>query len=348
VKALILKEAGVDPAFDLVEIDDPSVSEDGVVLEVEAVGVCHHDISVMDGTLRRGVKDDVILGHEIAGTVVDVGPSTQGIKLGDKAVTTLTTSCGLCETCLGGLEYRCPQAHGLGHGIDGGFAEYISVRRNNLVKLEDHMDLIGASLIACPIGVTVRALEDLCEVSAGQSVVVFGSGGGLGVHAAQVASSLGAEVIAFTRSPNKIQRLQELGFGQVFLLEEGLDPSDLVYALTQDLGADIAFNPVGSAVFEAALRCLGNGGKMVVLGEVEGNHSSVNIAELIFRDGSVIGSSGAGIRHIESACEQVSSGIITPVVEARMPFEEIVQAYKLIKSGDVFGRIVLTPAGKPT
>jgi len=338
VKALILKEAGVDPAFDLVEIDDPSVSEDGVVLEVEAVGVCHHDISVMDGTLRRGVKDDVILGHEIAGTVVDVGPSTQGIKLGDKAVTTLTTSCGLCETCLGGLEYRCPQAHGLGHSIDGGFAEYISVRRNNLVKLEDHMDLIGASLIAC--------LEDLCEISAGQSVVVFGSGGGLGVHAAQVASSLGAEVIAFTRSPNKIQRLQELGFGQVFLLEEGLDPSDLVYALTQDLGADIAFNPVGSAVFEAALRCLGNGGKMVVLGEVEGNHSSVNIAELIFRDGSVIGSSGAGIRHIESACEQVSSGIITPVVEARMPFEEIGQAYKLIKSGDVFGRIVLTPASK--
>ena len=81
---------------------------------------------------------------------------------------------------------------------------------------------------------------------------------------------------------------------------------------------------------------------------MEGNHSSVNIAELIFRDGSVVGSSGAGIRHIESASNRVSSGIITPVVEATMPFEEIVQAYKLIKSGDVFGRIVLTPAGKPT
>ncbi len=86
---------------------------------------------------------------------------------------------------------------------------------------------------------------------------------------------------------------------------------------------------------------------MVVLGEVEGNHSSVNIAELVFRDGSVIGSSGAGIRHIESASKQVSSGIITPIVEATMPFEEIVQVYKLIKSGDVLGRIVLTPFGKP-
>ena len=341
MKALILKESGKNPVFDLVDVREPTAPADGVVLKVDACGICHHDLAVMDGTLKRGVKNNLILGHEVAGTVVDVGSSVSGFNVGDQAVAMLTTFCGICEICIEGYEYRCPQSHGIGHGIDGGLAEYVFARAVNLLKLPKGFDHMGASLLACPIGVSIRALHDIARICFGQKVVVYGAGGGLGIHAAQIAAAAGAEVFGFTTSPHKLEGLEQLGFGPVFLASDGLDISEIVFACTDDKGADIVFNPVGSSVFQSAFKSLARGGKMLVLGEVSGRDVSINLAEMMFRDASVIGSTGAGLKHIKMACAEVVSESVMPVIGEVLTLEEVTKAYRLLKSKEVLGRVVV-------
>ena len=244
MKSLILKEPGEIPEFQVVDAPEPTLVPQGVIIKVAAAGVCHHDISVMDGTLRRGTKKNVVLGHEISGTVVDVGSEIEDFHLGDKVVTTLTTSCGVCDICIDGQEYICEYALGYGHGIDGGFTEYLLVKEQNLVNVGS-LDLIQSALLSCPIAVTIKALFDKTLLKSRESCAVFGAGGGLGIHAAQIAQSVSDNSMAFTSSPNKLEKISQYGIEQLFLLDDGIDPIDLVMALTDEEGVNVTFNPVG-------------------------------------------------------------------------------------------------------
>ena len=127
MKGLILRKPGEVPELEVADLPDPVLIDDGVIIKIAAAGICHHDISVMDGTLKRGTKKDVVLGHEISGIVVDVGSAIENFYPGDKVVTTLTTSCGKCRICISGQDYICQYGLGYGHGVDGGFTEYLLV-----------------------------------------------------------------------------------------------------------------------------------------------------------------------------------------------------------------------------
>ena len=339
--SLVLKTAGEKPDFDLVKGELPEPVSGFVTVKVGAVGLCHHDISVIDGTLSRGVKKDVILGHEISGYVYAIGNGVQDVNIGDKVVTTLTNSCGTCEVCIAGNDYQCPNSFGFGHGIDGGLAEYISVSRHNFVKLPENFDLAKSALLACPIGVVIRALRDVAKLSSGNNFVVYGAGGGLGVHAMQVASYYGAETIGFTHSAHKIADLTKLGLGQILLMDQDLDSSELVMAFTEDVGANIVFNPVGSSVFQAGIRSLSDYGTMLVLGEIEGKTSSINLAEIMFRNASITGSTGGSLGHIKTAVDLMEKGFIDPIDGAHFALDEIMKAYDMMKSSNVLGRAVI-------
>ena len=343
MKSLVLKESAANPLLEIVEAADPIISDGEVLVEVAATALCHHDVSVMDGMLRRGVKKDVVLGHEISGTVIQTNGDTNGIEVGCKVVTSLTTHCGDCLSCKSGQQFGCPKGQGFGHGIDGGFSQLISLRATNLVELNSSIDLVEASLIACPIGVGLRALHDVAKVKEGDNVAVFGIGGGLGIHSAQIASAAGANVLGFTTHPDKVERIVDMGFEQVFLYQDGIEPSDLVFAFTEDKGADIVVNPVGSSVFNASLKSLAINGCMLVLGEVEGKVVDINPAEILFRDVSIVGCKGADMRHIIMASDMVSKGVIKPVVDRIFSFEDVLEAYWYVKSRSSLGRVVLVP-----
>ena len=94
-------------------------------MRVAACGFCHHDRLVMSGTLRRGVRPGIVLGHEIAGLVAEVGDGVSRVRPGDRVVSLLTNVCGHCDRCLAGREHRCRHGEGIGHGRNGGFAEYV-------------------------------------------------------------------------------------------------------------------------------------------------------------------------------------------------------------------------------
>ena len=288
MKSLILKEPGEIPEFQVVDAPEPTLVPQGVIIQVAAAGVCHHDISVMDGTLRRGTKKNVVLGHEISGTVVDVGSEIEDFHLGDKVVTTLTTSCGVCDICIDGQDYICEYGLGYGHGIDGGFTEYLLVKEQNLVNV-GCLDLIQSALLSCPIAVTIKALFDKTLLKSHESCAVFGAGGGLGIHAAQIVQSVSGNSMAFTSSPNKLEKISQYGIEQLFLLDDGIDPIDLVMALTDDEGVNVTFNPVGLNLLKTSIGALKYGGRSVLMGEVSKQKEFFNTTDLIFKNANLIG-----------------------------------------------------------
>ena len=342
MKAVVLREPGDEPKLDLSDAPDPVPGPGDVVVQVAACGFCHHDVAVMAGVLRRGVKRGLVLGHEVSGTVVEVGADVESLKPGDFVVAALTTFCGECERCTSGREYRCLQAQGLGHAVDGGFAQFVRLPERGVVPIPLDVDLLGASILACPIGVAVQALEDVAALRLGETVLVAGAGGGLGLHAVQVAGAMGARALAVTTSPDKVALIEQHTSAEVILAGE-LDFSEVAMALTEDVGVDVVINPVGSVVFDSCLRSMAQYGRMVVLGEITGGDVRLNPAELLFRDAAILGSTGASVRHITRAAELVDRGDVKPVISKSYALQDAAEAYRQIRAGRTFGRVVLIP-----
>ncbi len=342
MKALFVKEPGATPRLELREVAHPTPRAGQVIVKVEAAGLCGHDIAIMTGLLRRGVDREVTLGHEISGRISQVGEDVTALSEGDPVVASLTAFCGECDRCRAGMDYRCRYGRGVGHGLNGGFAEYVRLPARSVTPIPADMDMTGASLLACPIGVCVRAIKSVAKVKPEEIALIVGAGGGLGVHALQVASALGAQVFAATSTPEKLDALERFAPGAVILGGE-LDFSELVLAFTEDAGADVVIDTVGSATFESSMLSLAQYGRMALLGEVAGGRARLSLTDIMFRDGAIHGSTGASLGDIAAAAELVRSGAVKPVVHARLPLEEAAEAVRMVADREALGRVILNP-----
>ena len=356
MKALVLLESGTVPKMEIADFSLPTPRSGEVLIKVESCGFCYHDYLVMSGQLRRGVKDDVVLGHEISGTIVDVGDDVFSVLVGDKVVSLLTNSCGVCKRCKQGMEHRCLYGIGIGHGCDGGFAEFVVVSEHSVVLIGESLSFNQAALLACPIGVVVRGIKEVAKVCEGESVVVTGAGGGLGVHAVQVAQALGAKVLALTSSPDKVAFLEGLGTCEV--LETGVERDDnsqaglsadvanaigeLVRFYTEERGADVVIDTVGTPLFKGSLNSLAQYGRLVLLGQVSSQMVSFNPAELIFLDAQVFGCSGCSRADVVYANQMIEQGFIEPIIYSTLPLEQWYDAFDCLKNSKAIGRVVFT------
>ena len=363
MRALFVEVPGRPPQLVVRDVAIPTPGPGEVLVKVEACGFCHHDLSVMAGVLRRGVAPGVILGHEISGVIAEVGPKrpepverpgarehsepVEGaaqFKEGDRVVSILTAACGTCDRCIQGREHRCRVGKGIGHGRNGGFAEYCVMPEFSLVPVPDDVDLTQAALLACPIGVSLQAIRDAAQVGPGDTVVVTGAGGGLGIHSVQVAASLGARVLAVTSSLEKLGNIAPLG-GEEILHTPELPFSEMALALTEDQGADAVIDTVGSPLFPFTWQSLSQYGRLALLGEVGGRPVELNLAEIIFKDAGIRGSSGASKAVVEQAAGMVARWEIQPVVSQTFALEDAPAAFELLAGRSVLGRLVFKPGG---
>ena len=342
----MLEDPGTPPKLLVADLPVPQPGPDEALVRVAACGFCHHDLQVMNGTLRRGVAPGVVLGHEIAGVVEEVGEGVDRVRPGDRVVSLLTNACGECDRCLSGREHRCRDGEGIGHWRNGGFAEFVALSQHSLVQLPETVELTTASLLACPAGVALQALSAV-DVSAGETVVVTGAGGGLGVHAVQFAAAMGARTIAITSTSGKATVLYRYGANDVIEMsapESGLEFSGVVMAVTGDLGADVVIDTVGTATLRSSVRCLGQYGRVALLGEVggEGNLRGL-IPEIVFRDARISGVSGVSRATVEQSVALAAEGKLVPVVQRLMPLEEAAHAAEMLSERTILGRIALVP-----
>ena len=347
MRALILENPGTPPVLSVVDLPVPQPGPGEALVRVAACGFCHHDLLVMNGTLRRGVAPGVVLGHEISGVVEEVGVDVDRVRPGERVVSLLTNACGNCDRCQSGLEHRCRNGEGIGHGRNGGFAEFVTVSQHSLVPLPDGVDLTLASLLACPSGVALQALNAV-GVLPGETVVVTGSGGGLGVHAVQLAAAMEAGVIAVTSTSGKATVLYHHGAADVIEMGEpgsGLEFWEVVAALTGDEGADVVVDTVGTPTLRSSVRCLRQYGRLALLGEVGGDGSLRGlIPEIVFRDARITGVSGVSRRTLEQAGGLAAEGKLQPVLQGLLDLEDTGSALEMLSERTVLGRLALVPA----
>ena len=360
MRALSVLQTGRPPTLAMTQRPVPVPAPGEALLRVDAAGFCHHDLLVMAGALRRGVVPGVTLGHEIAGAIVSAADDVAGWQPGDRAVSLLTAACGHCPRCRAGREHRCPNGAGIGHARDGGFAEYVALPITALLPVPDGIPPAEAALLACPAGVALHGVN-AAAIAAGEWVVVTGAGGGLGAHAVQLAAMRGAQVIAVTTSPDKTPLLETLGASLVIELDDDTDADAdtnagaganlpaIVMAMTDDAGAAAVIDTVGPPLWPAALRCLGQYGRLSLLGDVSGASAPTPLAELIFRDLQLRGIAGVNRDALSETIALTAAGRLRPVVSHAFPLTAAgaLAAWTLLSERRAAGRIVLLPPPAP-
>jgi propanol-preferring alcohol dehydrogenase len=211
MRAAILRE--LKSPLRIEDIPRPQPGAHDVLIEVEACGVCHSDLHLADGDwpqLLRIIKRPLVLGHEIAGRVVEKGSSVEHLQIGDRVgVPWLHWSCGECEFCREGNENLCVRQQITGVTVDGGFAEFVKAPASHALKIPGQISSSAAAPLFCA-GVTVfRALQH-ATLQPGQRLAVFGVGG-LGQLAVQIGVGLGAAVTAIDVSDEKLAHAKNFG-----------------------------------------------------------------------------------------------------------------------------------------
>ena len=345
MKAIVVRQPGRLEVMKIEHLEDPIATPKDVILKVDTCGVCFHDILTRNGTLRAGVQMPCILGHEIAGTVVDVGRDVKLFKVGDRVASTQRYHiCGACGFCRTGRETQCAERKFLGDfGLVGGYAEYVAIEDDNLALVPEEVSLEAAAIAACAIGTILNGIRDVGKLQVGESTLISGAGGGLGLHAVQLARQTGAYVIAQTTSPNKVDLIRSMGAHEVVLHARGEDFSPQVKKLTDGKGVDVLIDNVGTPLFDAMRKSLGQSGRWIMIGQLTGEFVPFNPAQLFLKNQSMYSVMSTSRKQLEDVLTLMKRGQIKPVISASLPLEEAAKAHEMVETGKAVGRIVLRP-----
>jgi Zn-dependent alcohol dehydrogenase len=304
-KAVVCRELNQPVVVEQITVDSPQRGE--VTVRIAACGVCHSDLSATNGTIP--LPPPLVLGHEAAGEVVEVGEGVGSLKVGDHVVSSFIYMCGECRFCAAGRPVLCLEqgkalttlpdgsvrthdAGGKPLGVFSGcgvMAEYATLHVDNLVKIDPAVPLDRAALVGCAVTTGVGAVFNTAKVRPGASVAVFGCGG-VGLNVIQGARIAGAgRIVAIDTMASKLEMAKQFGATDVLLGKD--DPVKALKKLTGG-GPDYAFECVGNGELAAtAYRSIGRGGVAVVVGVAKpGDSTAVRTMTLPFEEKTLTGS----------------------------------------------------------
>jgi acryloyl-coenzyme A reductase len=337
LKAVRLEKGGKP---ELREVEVPrELRNDQVLIRLQMTGICYRDLLTVDGFFPN-TKYPITLGHEITGTIEKVGNEVKGFKVGERVVSLIYEPCGECESCISGKENLCRKKKTFGEDVDGSYAEYIAVSERALVKVPPEVSAEGAAISACVTGMLLHAFRR-ASLSSGETVLITGAGGGVGIHAVQIAKAIGCRVIASTTSSWKSPRIRESGADEV--IEGAPSPSTEVKKLTGGKGVDVVLESVGTPTLSESLRSLAWGGRMVVVGNVDPRPTDMSLGLIILRENSILGSVSSTRKEVEEALRMTAEGKIRPVIHTILNLEQAERGHEMMRKRESLGRVLLKP-----
>jgi S-(hydroxymethyl)glutathione dehydrogenase/alcohol dehydrogenase len=282
-KAAVVYETGKPIEIEELDLDGPRAGE--VLIRYTHAGLCHSDIHISHGDLEARLP--MILGHEGAGIVEEVGPGVTRVAAGDHVVCSFIPNCGTCRYCATGRQSICdmgatilegylpgerfpatgPRGQYGGMCMLGTFSQYGVIHQNSVVKVDDSLPLDKAVLVGCGVPTGWGSAVNTANVAPGDTVAIYGVGG-IGINAVQGARYAGAKyVVAIDPLTNKREKALELGATHAFA--NAADAQDAITGLTRGQGADSAIITVGlvdAEVVAAGFNAVGKGGVVVITG----------------------------------------------------------------------------------
>lgn len=306
--------------LELQQIPIPAAGEEDLLVRVRAAGICHSDAHYRAGRSPMGMLP-ITLGHEVAGEVEWVGARVTNVKAGERVCLHYNLSCGECGYCKAGHEQFCAAVKMIGHHVDGGYAEYITIPARNAIPLPEEISFAEGATLMCASATALHALHK-GRVQAGETVAVFGVGG-LGMSAIQLAKALGAvEVYAVDIQPDKLELAAQ--YGAIPVDARRLESAQEIRRLTRGQGVDVALEMVGlPETLKQTVASLGPLGRAVVVGICSTPLEVDPYRTLIGYEAEIIGSNDHLLQELPVLIDMRRRGILdtSHVVSQSLPLE---------------------------
>ncbi|HZR97478.1 MAG TPA: zinc-binding dehydrogenase [Chloroflexota bacterium] len=341
MKAVVIHEHGGPEVLRYEDVPEPSPGPGEALVRVHAVSVNR----TLDTEVRAGgyipLQFPHILGVDPAGEVVALGESASGVQVGDRVVPMPLITCGDCAACRAGRELHCQRPRIFGVHTQGGDAQYATIPTRNLIRVPDGLTYQQASAIMIMFPTAWHLLAGRARVEPGETVLVMGAAGSLGLAGVQIAKHLGARVIAAAGADWKLERVRALG------ADEGVNYathklSAEVLRLTDGRGADVVFENISSReLFPESMASLGWGGRLVTCGTHGGGLVEIALRPFYVKQQSLLGSAGATRAETEEVYRLIAAGRLQTIIEHVLPLEQVAEGHRLAADRNSFGRVVL-------
>ena len=334
MKALVLRQhGGLENLEVATDHPVPQTTDGHVVIRVRASSFNYHDVFTVRGMPGIKVPLPVVVGLDMAGEISEIGPGVTGWKVGDRVlVNPLNKKKGL-----------------MGEMLDGGMAEYCLVAADQLIAMPAGVTFEAAAALPVAYGTAHRMLITHDTVKRGDRVVILGASGGVGTGCIILAKHLGAEVIACTSSPEKMQKLKELGADEVLNVKEtdfskwAVEKYGKPQRRSYDGGVDVVINFTGGDTWHPSLRCLKRGGKLLVCGAIAGYDPKEDLRYIWSFELKVLGSNSFYDDNLQALMQLIAEGKVRPVIDKALPLEQAREGLRLIQDREVIGKVVVAP-----
>jgi NADPH:quinone reductase-like Zn-dependent oxidoreductase len=323
VKAVRIHEDGGPEVLRYEDVDDPQPGFGEVLIRLRAASLNHLDVWLRQGL--PSVPKPRILGADGAGLVAALGDGVDGFEIGQEVVLNP------------GLE---DGARIVGEHMDGTHAELISIPADYVHPIPAGLSFEEAASFPLVFETAYRMLVTRAGLRPGEWVLVWGVGAGVATAALGIAKALGANVIATSRSEEKLERARELGAEAV--LRTDADVGEEVKALTDGRGVDVVVEHIGEATWKTSLQAVRAGGRIAVCGATSGPNPPANLHRIFWKQLSILGSTMGTREDFRGVYELIASGKLRPVVDRAFPLQEVAAAHEYLESGRQFGKVVLT------
>jgi NADPH:quinone reductase len=322
MKAIVCRTFGPPGDLKLEEVPEPKLGATGLRVEVHSAGLNFPDVLIVQGKYQVRPEFPFSPGAEVAGIVREVGERATGFAVGDRVM-------ALCTT--------------------GGFAEEAVVHHGSAFRMAEGMGFDTAAALPLTYGTTYHALVDRAKLQPGETLLVTGAGGGVGIAAVQLGKALGATVIAAAGSAEKLAAAAEAGAAH------GIDYStenlaDRVKALTNQAGADVIYDAVGGDVFDATLRCVAWEGRVLIIGFASGRIPEIPANRLLLKGCSAVGvywgafaarDPAANRRNFDHLFALYAEGKIDPKIGRTYPLTDAAQSIVDLENRQIVGKAVI-------
>ncbi|MEO7985121.1 MAG: zinc-binding dehydrogenase [Gemmatimonadales bacterium] len=344
MKALTLTGTGGLEHLALGDIQAPPPPAPGeAMVRIHSAALNRLDLFVADGLPGHRLTFPHVVGSDGAGVVESVGVDVLGIAPGDRVMINPGIVCGHCAACLEGEESLCSTFRVLGEHRGGTVAEHVVLPAVNLALVPEQMPWAEAAAFTLATLTAWRMLTTRARVRAGETVLIWGIGGGVGMAALQVAVLLGARAIATSGSDAKLEVARRVGAAET-INHASTDVHAEVRRLTGGLGADVVVDSVGEQSWQKSQRALRRGGRLVICGATTGPVVSLDLRRLFWHQWSVLGSTLGNRREYAEILRLAGEGRLWPVVDRTVPLSDSKTALERLYRGEQTGKLVIEVA----
>lgn len=342
VKAVIVKEFGGPENLAVADLPDPKPGPGEVLVRVRVCALNHLDLHVRRGIPAYKIKLPHVLGCDVAGEVVETGAGVATVKIGDRVAVAPGRSCRNCDACLRGRDSLCRHYGVIGEkGGQGGYAQYLVVPEPYLLPIPASLSFEQAAAFPLTFLTAWHMLMTLGGCGPDQWVLIIGASSGVGVAALQIAKLAGARVIAASTSQQKLEKAVGLG-ADATILTPAQDLVKKTRAATEGRMADIVIEHVGPAVFDAALKSLRLGGRLICCGATTGHDVTLDLRYLFVRQYQILGSTMGTLAETRLVARLVAEGRLKPVIDRSFALDEARAAHEYLEDKRQFGKVLLT------